>query len=94
MRIPFLLLFSLILSSKLVSQELIKKEFFEDSSTKTHCDWNGSTKLTTRGEASYFSLNVDGQNNKDAAWYYPDPKSMAAGIKGHVAFWKGVKVEK
>lgn len=66
--------------------ESIKKEFFEDSATKTHCHW--------KGEASYFSLNVDGQNNKDAAWYYPDPKSMAAGIKGHVAFWKGVKVEK
>jgi uncharacterized protein (DUF427 family) len=75
-------------------EDSIKKEFFEDSGTKTHCDWNGSTKLTTRGEASYFSLNVDGQNNKDAAWYYPDLKSMAAGIKEHVAFWKGVKVEK
>jgi uncharacterized protein (DUF427 family) len=36
---------------------------------------------------------VDGQVNADAAWYYPDPKPAAASIKGHVAFWKGVKVE-
>ena len=62
----------------------IKREFFADSATHTVCGWKGT--------ASYYSLNVDGAANKDAAWYYPEPKSAAAEIKGRVAFWKGVKV--
>jgi uncharacterized protein (DUF427 family) len=37
---------------------------------------------------------VDGQENQDAAWYYPSPKSDAANIKAHVAFWRGVTVER
>ena len=49
------------------------------------CEW--------KGEASYYNVVVDGQINKDAAWYYPDPKPAAAEIKDHVAFWRGVKVE-
>ena len=62
----------------------IKKEFFTDSATKTTCGW--------KGVASYFSLNVEGQVNKDAAWYYPATKDAAKNIEGYVAFWKGVKV--
>ena len=64
----------------------IKKEFFEDSIAQTSCPW--------KGRASYYSLKVNGEQNKDAAWYYPEPKDAAKEIKGHVAFWKGVKVEK
>jgi len=64
--------------------ESIKREFFADSATNTVCGWKGT--------ASYYSLSVDGSANKDAAWYYPEPKSAAAEIKGRVAFWKGVKV--
>ncbi|WP_395000641.1 DUF427 domain-containing protein [Sphingomonas sp.] len=45
-----------------------------------------------KGTASYYSLVVDGKENSDAAWYYPDPKDAAAQIKGRVAFWKGVEV--
>ena len=56
----------------------------EDSDTHTRCPW--------KGEASYKTLVVDGQRNKDAAWYYPDPKAAAAEIKGRYAFWKGVQV--
>ncbi|MDJ0560137.1 MAG: DUF427 domain-containing protein, partial [Microcystis sp. M53599_WE4] len=52
----------------------------------TICSW--------KGEASYYTLRVDGQDNKDAAWYYPDPKPKAQNIKGYIAFWRGVKVEK
>jgi uncharacterized protein (DUF427 family) len=48
------------------------------------CPWKGT--------ASYYSLNVDGQTNTDAAWFYPIPKSAAAEIKGRVAFWRGVQV--
>ena len=63
----------------------IKREYFADSATHTVCGWKGT--------ASYYSLNVDGAANRDAAWYYPEPKSAAAEIKGRIAFWKGVKVE-
>lgn len=62
----------------------INKEFFKDSSTNSTCPW--------KGLASYYSIEVGGQTNTDAAWYYPEPKSAAAEIKDHVAFWKGVDV--
>ena len=55
-----------------------------DSGTHTTCPW--------KGVASYKTLMVDGARNPDAAWYYPDPKSAAAEIKGRYAFWKGVEV--
>ncbi len=63
----------------------IKSEFFKPSDTHTTCPW--------KGLASYYDVAVDGQTNKDAAWYYPAPKEAAANIKDHVAFWHGVKVE-
>jgi len=63
----------------------LRREFFRDSATHTTCGW--------KGVASYYSLLVDGSSNPDAAWYYPEPKSAAAEIKDHVAFWRGVKVE-
>lgn len=62
----------------------INTEFFVDSDTKTTCPW--------KGEASYADIIVDGKKNADAAWYYPNPKPKAEKIKGHYAFWKGVKV--
>jgi uncharacterized protein (DUF427 family) len=65
--------------------ESIKTEYFGLSLTHTSCPW--------KGEASYYSVTVDGQVNKDAAWYYPEPKPAAAEIKNRVAFWRGVKVE-
>jgi len=63
-----------------------KKEFFKPSATHTVCPWKGT--------ASYYDVEVNGQRNHDAAWYYLDPKPAASQIKGYVAFWKGVKVEK
>ena len=63
----------------------IKKEYFRDSNTKTHCPW--------KGDASYFTIEVAGKQNVDAAWYYPDPSEKAMEIKGFIAFWKGVTVE-
>jgi len=63
----------------------IHPDFFKKSSTTTVCPWKGT--------ASYYTLVVDGQENPDAAWYYPDPKPEAKQIKDYVAFWKGVKVE-
>ncbi len=48
--------------------------------------------LSRKGQARYMSLLIDGQDNPDAAWYYPDPKPAARKIKGYVAFWRGVDV--
>ncbi len=54
------------------------------SSRTSVCPWKGT--------ANYYTLKVDGAENPDAAWYYAEPKSAAANIKGRVAFWKGVTV--
>ncbi|HEX6006237.1 MAG TPA: DUF427 domain-containing protein [Burkholderiales bacterium] len=62
----------------------VRDAFLEPSDTTTVCGWKGT--------AQYFTLNVRGQRNPDAAWYYADPKDAAKEIKGRIAFWKGVKV--
>ncbi len=66
--------------------DVINQQHFKPSSTHTTCPW--------KGIASYYDIEVDGQVNKDAAWYYPEPKEAAQNIKGHVAFWRGVQVER
>jgi uncharacterized protein (DUF427 family) len=63
----------------------VKRGYLRPSDTRTRCFW--------KGIASHYDVVADGQMNDDAAWYYPDPSSMAASIKDHVAFWHGVKVE-
>ena len=65
-------------------RDAIRQEYFQPSNTHTICPW--------KGEASYFNVVVNGETNKDAAWYYPDPKPAAQEIKDYVAFWRGVKV--
>ena len=62
----------------------LRREYFTDSQTTTVCPWKGT--------ASYYDVTVDGQVNKDAAWYYPQPSPAAAQIAGHVTFWHGVQV--
>jgi uncharacterized protein (DUF427 family) len=64
----------------------VHKEYFKPSEQHSVCPWKGT--------ASYYDVEVNGKTNRDAAWYYPDPKAAASQIKGYVAFWKGVKVEK
>lgn len=66
--------------------DAIRREHFRESPTHTVCPWKGT--------ASYYSVTVDGETNADAAWYYPEPKDAAANIRDHVAFWKGVRVER
>ena len=63
----------------------LRRQFFRDSATTSVCGWKGT--------AHYYDLEVDGQVNRDAAWYYPAPKDAAREIAGYVAFWKGVRVE-
>jgi len=64
--------------------DALNMEYFKPSNTHTTCGW--------KGVASYYSVEVNGETNKDAAWYYPEPKDAAKQIKGHIAFWRGVKV--
>jgi uncharacterized protein (DUF427 family) len=65
--------------------ESLNREYFTASRTKSVCPW--------KGLASYYTVVVDGQANPDAAWSYPHPSPLARRIKGHVAFWNGVRVE-
>ena len=67
-------------------EDTINKEFFQSSETHTVCPWKGT--------ANYYSLEVDGKENKDAAWFYPTPSELAKNLKNYVAFWKGVEVVK
>ncbi len=64
--------------------DAIKKEYFRPSDTHTTCAW--------KGVASYYHVEVNGEKNADAAWYYPQTSELAKSIEGYVAFWKGVQV--
>lgn len=66
--------------------EALQRDHFRESGTHTVCGW--------KGNASYYDVVVDGQVNRDAAWYYPEPMEAAEKIRGMVAFWKGVQVER
>ena len=65
-------------------RESVNDEVLRDSATTSMCPWKGT--------ARYFTLAAGGAENRDAAWYYPEPKDAAKEIKGRVAFWKGVEV--
>lgn len=65
-------------------KESLNKEYFKDSETHTVCHWKGT--------ASYYNVQVNGDTNADAAWYYPEASDLAKNIEGRVAFWKGVEV--
>jgi uncharacterized protein (DUF427 family) len=62
----------------------VKSAYLKPSSTHSTCPW--------KGLASYYTLEVEGKQNPDAAWFYPEPKDAAKQIKNYVAFWKGVKI--
>ena len=63
----------------------VNRQYVRESQTHTICPWKGT--------ASYYDVVVDGKTNKDAAWYYPQPKDAAKQIASYVAFWHGVTVE-
>ena len=62
----------------------VQRTFLSDSTMTSTCPW--------KGDARYLTVTVKGRENRDAAWYYPDPKEAARNIAGYVAFWKGVEV--
>ena len=64
--------------------DTIKSEYFKPSESHSVCPWKGT--------ASYYTVEVNGDRNADAAWYYPQTKDAAKNIEGYVAFWKGVEV--
>jgi uncharacterized protein (DUF427 family) len=66
--------------------QAVDRRFFKESDTTTQCGWKGT--------ARYYTVAVDGSENADAAWYYPEPFAAAAQIKDYVAFWRGVTVER
>ena len=65
-------------------EDKVRKDLLTDSDTHTVCPWKGT--------ASYYNVVVDGEENRDAAWYYPDPSDAARDIRDHIAFWHGVQV--
>jgi uncharacterized protein (DUF427 family) len=65
-------------------RESVDERYFAPSENHTVCHWKGT--------ASYLHVEVDGQRNPNAAWYYPTPSSAASEIAGYVAFWHGVEV--
>ena len=64
--------------------DALNRAYFSESLTTTGCPW--------KGEARYYTVTAQGKENRDAAWYYPDPKPAAENIRDHVAFWRGVEV--
>jgi uncharacterized protein (DUF427 family) len=65
--------------------DAVRMDLLRPSDTHTFCGWKGT--------CSYYDVVVDGETNRDAAWYYPDPMPAAARIAGRIAFWRGVRVE-
>ncbi len=62
----------------------VNHDYLRPSDRTSVCPW--------KGQASYYTLEVDGQKNADSAWFYAEPKAAAKEIEGRVAFWKGVQV--
>ena len=65
-------------------REDVDSQYLRESDHTSVCGWKGT--------ARYYSIEVNGEVNTDAAWYYPEPKAAASEITGYVAFWKGVEV--
>lgn len=63
----------------------VKLDLFVSTDTHTLCPWKGT--------ASYYTVEVDGEQNVDAAWYYPEPLPEAEMVTDRIAFWRGVKIE-
>jgi uncharacterized protein (DUF427 family) len=66
--------------------EAVNQTYLRSNDHHTTCFW--------KGVASYYDIEVNGQINQSAAWYYPEPSKLAQHVKGYVAFWHGVQVIK
>ena len=63
----------------------VSQKYLLASNRTSVCGWKGT--------ANYYHVVADGAENRDAAWYYAEPKPAASQIKGYIAFWKGVQVQ-
>lgn len=57
----------------------VRMDMMEPSDHRTHCPY--------KGDASYFSVAVDGKRAENAVWYYEEPIPAVHGLKGLVAFY-------
>ncbi len=71
-------------NNKYFPPDAINSAYFKSSATQSSCPWKGT--------ANYYTIVVDGKENKDAAWFYPKTKDAAKNVEGYVAFWKGVQI--
>ena len=78
--------FELVEGNVYFPPDAVKREYLRESQTNTVCSWKGT--------ASYYDVVVNGEVNKDAAWFYATPMEAAKNIAGHVAFWRGVEVSR
>ena len=65
-------------------KEDVDTSVLEKSNTTSVCPWKGT--------ANYYTIDIDGERNEDAAWFYPDPKPEAEKVRGRIAFWNGVEI--
>jgi uncharacterized protein (DUF427 family) len=69
-----------------VAEDVAEGVALEPSSTRSRCPY--------KGDASYWSVRVDGRVLEDVAWSYEEPLAEAAAVAGHVSFdGEGVEVE-
>ncbi|CAM5367525.1 DUF427 domain-containing protein [Eoetvoesiella caeni] len=64
----------------------VHHEYLQSSDKVTQCHWKGS--------ANYYDVVVNGQTNRDAAWTYRQPLDAAKKIANHIAFWRGIEIER
>jgi uncharacterized protein (DUF427 family) len=57
----------------------VRMDLLHPSDHHTHCPY--------KGDASYFSIDVDGKQAENAVWYYEEPIAAVHGLKGLVAFY-------
>jgi uncharacterized protein (DUF427 family) len=57
----------------------VDMNLFARTSHTTHCPY--------KGDASYYSLSVDGRTAENAVWSYEEPFPATAEIKGYLAFY-------
>ncbi|MBS9524325.1 DUF427 domain-containing protein [Litoribacter ruber] len=62
----------------------VNMQYLKESANTSTCPW--------KGHAKYYHVEVNGEQNDNSAWYYPEPKAAAEDIKGHIAFYKGVEI--
>jgi len=64
--------------------ESVNSQFLKKSRKKGIVSW--------KGEALFYNIVVEGEINRNAAFYHPKPSKAAEAIKNHVVFTKDVVI--